>query len=55
MSVSIARDLMVLSGLAAAVAGTWLTAGLGVALIVLGVVLYLLYELSIWLVRIGGR
>lgn len=39
MSVSIARDLMVLTGLAAAVAGTWLTAGLGVALIVLGVVL----------------
>jgi hypothetical protein len=39
MSVSIARDLMVLAGLAAAVAGTWLTAGLGIALIVLGVVL----------------
>jgi type IV secretory pathway TrbD component len=39
MSVSIARDLMVLIGLGAAVAGTWLIAGLGVALIVLGVVL----------------
>jgi hypothetical protein len=39
MTVSIARDLMVLIGLGAAVAGTWLTAGLGIALIVLGVVL----------------
>lgn len=39
MTVSIARDLMVIIGLGAAVAGTWLIAGLGVALVVLGVVL----------------
>jgi hypothetical protein len=40
MNPSIARDVLVLAGLASAVAGTWLIAGLGAALIVLGVVLF---------------
>lgn len=39
MTISYARDVMVLAGLAAIVAGTWLLAGLGVCLIVLGGVL----------------
>lgn len=39
MTISYARDAMVLAGLAATVAGTWLIAGLGVALLVLGVIL----------------
>ncbi len=40
MNPSIARDLLVLAGLGSAVAGTWIIAGLGFALIVLGVVLF---------------
>ena len=39
MNVSAVRDAMVLAGIGAVVAGTWLIAGLGVALIVLGSVL----------------
>lgn len=40
MTASIARDVLVFAGLASAVAGTWLLAGLGAALILLGVVLF---------------
>lgn len=36
MNIGIARDLMVVAGLGAVVAGVWLVAGLGVALIVVG-------------------
>lgn len=39
MTVSYARDALVLAGLGALVAGTWIIAGLGVALVVLGAVL----------------
>jgi hypothetical protein len=39
MTVSYARDAIVLAGLAAVIAGTWLIAGLGVALVCLGVLL----------------
>jgi len=39
MNISTVRDLLVLGGLGAIVAGTWLLAGLAVALIVLGVML----------------
>ena len=39
MTISYARDAMVLAGLAAVIAGTWIIAGLGVALVVLGGVL----------------
>lgn len=38
MNIGYLRDLIALLGLAAIVAGTWIIAGLGVALIVLGVV-----------------
>lgn len=36
MNIGIARDLMVLAGLGTIVAGVWLVAGMGVALMVLG-------------------
>lgn len=39
MSISYARDVLALAGLGAVVAGTWIVAGLGVALLVLGAVL----------------
>lgn len=39
MTIAYARDVIVLAGLAAVVAGTWVLAGLGVSLIVLGGVL----------------
>lgn len=39
MTISYARDALVVAGLGALVAGTWLIAGLGLALVVLGVVL----------------
>lgn len=39
MNIGYLRDLLALAGLVAVVAGTWLVAGVGVALLVLGVLL----------------
>jgi hypothetical protein len=40
MTISIVRDVMTIAGLAAIVAGAWLIAGLGVALVVFGVIFF---------------